>query len=184
MQPREDTGNAIPSKEVAVEEVAVEEEDEEEDKYPSGVALWSILVPVTIGYFLMFLDTCVVATASPVITVRFDSLIDIGWYGGAYQLGNSAVQPLTGKIYSHFSTKAGYPNPYCLPSLLGASERARERERERDPILISQYSGPTSSFSSSSNLGLPSLEQLCHRPCSSSAGPSQVLGPRASGPAP
>lgn len=118
MQPREDPGNAVPSK-----EVAVEEEDEEEDKYPSGVALWSILVPVTIGYFLMFLDTCVVATASPVITVRFNSLIDIGWYGGAYQLGNSAVQPLTGKIYSHFSTKAGYPNPYCLPSLLGERER-------------------------------------------------------------
>ncbi len=124
MQPLEDPGNAVPSKEVAAE-VAAEEEDEEADIYPSGVALWSILVPVTIGYFLMFLDTCVVATASPVITIRFDSLIDIGWYGGAYQLGNSAVQPLTGKIYSHFSTKAGCPNPYCLPSLLGASERER-----------------------------------------------------------
>ncbi|KAL5365741.1 putative MFS transporter [Aspergillus floccosus] len=100
MQP-EDPVDALPSKEVAVEE------DEEDGKYLSGVALWVVLVPVTIGYFLMFLDTCVVATASPAITVRFNSLIDIGWYGGAYQLGNSAVQPLTGKIYSHFNTKAG-----------------------------------------------------------------------------
>lgn len=124
MQPREDPSNAVSSKEVAVEE---EDEDEEEDKYPSGVALWSVLVPVTIGYFLYFLDTCIVATASPAITVRFNALIDIGWYGGAYQLGNAAVRPLTGKIYSHFSTKAGYPNPYPLPSLLGERERERER---------------------------------------------------------
>lgn len=107
MQSRADADNAVPSKEVVVPSDH-EGEDEDEDKYPSGVALWTVLVPVTIGYFLMFLDTCVVATASPVITVRFDSLIDIGWYGGAYQLGNSAVQPLTGKIYSHFSTKWTY----------------------------------------------------------------------------
>ncbi|MCJ1434877.1 hypothetical protein MMC27_004247 [Xylographa pallens] len=103
MESREDPSNAVLSK-----EVAVEEEEEDETKYPSGVALWSILVPITIGYFLMFLDTCIVATASPVITLRFDSLVDIGWYGGAYQLGNSAVQPLTGKIYSHFNTKWTY----------------------------------------------------------------------------
>jgi hypothetical protein len=100
MQPWEESNNEVPSK-----EIIVEERDEEIHQYPTGVALWMVLIPVTIGYFLMFLDTCVVATASPVITVRFDSLIDIGWYGGAYQLGNSAVQPLTGKIYSHFSTK-------------------------------------------------------------------------------
>lgn len=82
-----------------------EEKEEDESKYPTGVALWAVLVPVTIGYFLYFLDTCIVATASPAITLRFDSLIDIGWYGGAYQLGNSAVRPLTGKMYSHFNTK-------------------------------------------------------------------------------
>ncbi|OAL02150.1 MFS general substrate transporter [Phaeosphaeriaceae sp. SRC1lsM3a] len=85
-----------------------EEKEEDESKYPTGVALWAVLVPVTIGYFLYFLDTCIVATASPAITLRFDSLIDIGWYGGAYQLGNSAVRPLTGKMYSHFNTKWTY----------------------------------------------------------------------------
>ncbi len=103
MEPLEVPEKVVSSKEV----VAVEEEgDELEHQYPKGVALWAVLVPVTIGYFLMFLDTCIVATASPAITVNFNSLIDIGWYGGAYQLGNSAVQPLTGKLYSHFNTKA------------------------------------------------------------------------------
>ncbi|KAF3054691.1 Efflux pump afoB [Trichoderma lentiforme] len=78
---------------------------EDDSKYPSGAVLWSILAPVTIAYFLVFLDMCVVSTATPAITARFNSLIDVGWYGGAYQLGSSALQPLTGKIYSHFNIK-------------------------------------------------------------------------------
>lgn len=28
-------------------------------------------------------------------------------YGGAYQLGSSALQPLTGKLFTYFSTKVG-----------------------------------------------------------------------------
>lgn len=86
---------------------AIGEAIEDEGKYPTGLALWSILGPVTIAYFLIFLDMCVVSTATPAITLRFNSLIDVGWYGGAYQLGSSALQPLTGKIYSHFNTKVG-----------------------------------------------------------------------------
>lgn len=81
---------------------------DDDSKFPTGVALWSILGPVTIAYFLVFLDMCVVSTATPAITERFDSLVDIGWYGGAYQLGSSALQPLTGKIYSHFNIKVGH----------------------------------------------------------------------------
>ncbi|KAJ5676565.1 uncharacterized protein N7477_002198 [Penicillium maclennaniae] len=78
---------------------------DDESKFPTGLALWSILGPVTIAYFLVFLDMCVVSTATPAITQRFNSLVDVGWYGGAYQLSNSALQPLTGKIYSHFNIK-------------------------------------------------------------------------------
>lgn len=80
----------------------------DDNMFPTGLALWSILGPVTIAYFLVFLDMCVVSTATPAITQRFNSLVDVGWYGGAYQLGSSALQPLTGKIYSHFSTKVGH----------------------------------------------------------------------------
>jgi MFS family permease len=29
----------------------------------------------------------------------------VGWYGSAYQLASAALQPLTGKVFSHFSSK-------------------------------------------------------------------------------
>ncbi|GAB1313414.1 hypothetical protein MFIFM68171_03624 [Madurella fahalii] len=79
-----------------------------EDKtreYPSGLARVLILGPVTLTYFLLFLDLAIVSTAAPAITSNFNSLVDVGWYGGAYQLGSSAFQPLTGKIFRYFSIK-------------------------------------------------------------------------------
>ncbi|KAJ0413779.1 major facilitator superfamily domain-containing protein [Aspergillus carlsbadensis] len=81
------------------------EEAELKRQYPSGVAVTLILTSVTLAYFLFFLDLAVLSTATPAITSEFDSLVDVGWYGGAYQLGSAAFQPLTGKIYSQFSIK-------------------------------------------------------------------------------
>jgi MFS family permease len=43
--------------------------------------------------------------AVPVITSRFNSLHDVGWYGASYLLASAALQPLTGKIYARFDTK-------------------------------------------------------------------------------
>ncbi|KAL4925326.1 major facilitator superfamily domain-containing protein [Aspergillus undulatus] len=40
------------------------------------------------------LDSSIVATAIPQITSRFNSLLDVGWYGSAYQLGYAAFQPM------------------------------------------------------------------------------------------
>ncbi|KAJ5430736.1 Major facilitator superfamily domain general substrate transporter [Penicillium cf. griseofulvum] len=74
-------------------------------EYPSGLAVTLILTSVTLAYFLFFLDLAVISTATPAITSQFDSLVDVGWYGGAYQLGSAAFQPLSGKIYSRFSIK-------------------------------------------------------------------------------
>lgn len=104
--PLEETGDVEKSGSDSV--VSKAEAADDDSKFPTGVALWSILGPVTIAYFLVFLDMCVVSTATPAITQRFNSLVDVGWYGGAYQLGSSALQPLTGKIYSHFNIKVGY----------------------------------------------------------------------------
>ncbi|KAL2136481.1 hypothetical protein VTI74DRAFT_3500 [Chaetomium olivicolor] len=81
------------------------EKPEEGREYPSGLAKVFILGPVTLTYFLFFLDLAVVSTATPAITSDFKSLVDVGWYGGAYQLGSSAFQPLTGKIFRYFSIK-------------------------------------------------------------------------------
>lgn len=66
-----------------------------------------IMIPVTLAYFLVMLDNSVITTAVPSITSHFNSLLDIGWYGSAYQLASSAFVPMSGKIYTHFSTKAG-----------------------------------------------------------------------------
>jgi hypothetical protein len=38
-------------------------------------------------------------------TDRFKSIQDIGWYGSAYLLTTTALQPTFGKIYTIFSIK-------------------------------------------------------------------------------
>lgn len=48
-------------------------------EYPSGLAVTLILTSVTLAYFLFFLDLAVLSTATPAITSRFDSLVDVGW---------------------------------------------------------------------------------------------------------
>ncbi|KAL4964281.1 MDR family MFS transporter [Aspergillus stella-maris] len=53
----------------------------------------------------MLLDTSIVSTAIPRITSDFHSLNDVGWYGTAYLVANCAVQPLSGKMYTHFNSK-------------------------------------------------------------------------------
>ncbi|OAQ87758.1 MFS transporter [Purpureocillium lilacinum] len=74
-------------------------------EYPTALPLYLVLTSVTLAYLLFFLDLAVISTATPAITSHFDSLVDVGWYGGAYQLGSAAFQPLTGTLYSQFSTK-------------------------------------------------------------------------------
>lgn len=96
----------------AMAEKSVSSEDAEPKyEYPSGLAVTLILTSVTLAYFLFFLDLAVLSTATPAITSEFDSLVDVGWYGGAYQLGSAAFQPLTGKVYSQFSIKVCWLTP-------------------------------------------------------------------------
>ncbi|KAL4953389.1 putative MFS transporter [Aspergillus filifer] len=70
--------------------------------------LVTVIFPVTLAYFLLMLDTSIVATAIPQITSRFNSLLDVGWYGSAYQLGYAAFQPMSGKLYTFFDTKTTF----------------------------------------------------------------------------
>ncbi|KAL7625009.1 hypothetical protein AAE478_004223 [Parahypoxylon ruwenzoriense] len=80
-------------------------EEEGERQYVVGIKRAFIILSITLTYFLVMLDSSIVATAIPQITTEFNSLLDVGWYGSAYQLASSSFQPLTGKIYSYFSTK-------------------------------------------------------------------------------
>jgi hypothetical protein len=52
---------------------------EDSREYPSDVARALIIGPVTLTYFLFFLDLAVLSTATPAITSDFNSLVDVGW---------------------------------------------------------------------------------------------------------
>ncbi|KND87341.1 putative HC-toxin efflux carrier TOXA [Tolypocladium ophioglossoides CBS 100239] len=82
------------------------DEEEYKHEYPEGFRLTLILTAVVLAYLLVYLDLAIMSTATPSITSSFDSIVDIGWYGGAYQLASAAFQPLSGKIYTYFSIKA------------------------------------------------------------------------------
>ncbi|EQB43712.1 hypothetical protein CGLO_17602 [Colletotrichum gloeosporioides Cg-14] len=74
-------------------------------EYVSGVKLGLIVVSVSLACFLTVMDISVISTAIPKITDDFKSLVDVGWYGSAYNLGSAALVPLTGKMYNHFNLK-------------------------------------------------------------------------------
>jgi hypothetical protein len=43
--------------------------------------------------------------AIPKIVHQFQSLPDVGWYGSAYLLTTTSLQPSFGKIYTYFNVK-------------------------------------------------------------------------------
>ncbi|KAF2996712.1 hypothetical protein E8E13_005642 [Curvularia kusanoi] len=73
--------------------------------YLDGFRVWAFLISMTLVYFLMMLDMSILSTAIPYITDEFKSLLDVGWYGAAYQLCAASFQPLTGKMYARFNSK-------------------------------------------------------------------------------
>lgn len=88
--------------------VAVQSSPDPNHEYLSGLKLVAVLAAVVLPYFLVMLDASIVSTAAPQITTTFNSLLDVGWYGAAYELTSSASQPLSGKIYTKFSLKWSY----------------------------------------------------------------------------
>ncbi|KAJ0373831.1 hypothetical protein COL26b_007867 [Colletotrichum chrysophilum] len=79
--------------------------EDNSQEYVSGVKLGLIVVSVSLACFLTVMDISVISTAIPKITDDFKSLVDVGWYGSAYNLGSAALVPLTGKMYNHFNLK-------------------------------------------------------------------------------
>ncbi|KAI2779943.1 MFS general substrate transporter [Daldinia loculata] len=82
-----------------------EAKEDAHDEYIQGPKLYLVMLSTTMVYFLIMLDNTILATAIPYITDEFHSLLDVGWYGSAYQLSCSALQPFGGKIYSKFNSK-------------------------------------------------------------------------------
>ncbi|KAL7907163.1 MFS general substrate transporter [Trichoderma velutinum] len=76
--------------------------------YPKGLTLVSIVFALCMAIFLVALDQTIIAPALGTITARFRSVKDIGWYGSAYLLTTTALQPMYGAIYKYFNVKWTY----------------------------------------------------------------------------
>ncbi|KAH8682671.1 efflux pump protein [Xylariales sp. PMI_506] len=77
----------------------------EDDGYLSGFKLFAVVGSATLVVFMILLDVSIISTAVPLITSDFHALDDVGWYAASYQLASASLQPMTGKLYTHFSVK-------------------------------------------------------------------------------
>ncbi|KAL2197860.1 major facilitator superfamily-domain-containing protein [Corynascus similis CBS 632.67] len=76
--------------------------------YPTGIKLILIISSLCLAVFLVALDQTIIAPALGAITGEFGSVKDIGWYGAAYLLSTTALQPVYGSVYRMFSVKWTY----------------------------------------------------------------------------
>ncbi|RAK94838.1 MDR family MFS transporter [Aspergillus ibericus CBS 121593] len=74
-------------------------------QYPSPLRLAIIVFALFLAIFLTALDQTIIGTAIPKITDQFHSVDDVGWYGSAYFLTSTALQPAYGRMYMLFDVK-------------------------------------------------------------------------------
>ena len=72
-------------------------------EYPPLSKVIVILLALYLAVFLVALDQTIIGVAIPKITDQFKSIEDIAWYGSAYFLTSTALQPSFGRIYKIFS---------------------------------------------------------------------------------
>ena len=77
-------------------------------QYPSGWKLVSILLSLALGTLLVAIDTTIISVAIPKIATEFASIDDVGWYGSAYLLTLTALQPAAGTMFKLFNPKVVY----------------------------------------------------------------------------
>jgi hypothetical protein len=106
---KQDSSGSRPENIVAEEAAGVEAEDDEDKNdgahYLTRVPMLLLAFGLCVTTFLIGLDQMIIATAIPKITTQFDSLGDVGWYGSAYLLTTTSLQPSFGKIYTYFNIK-------------------------------------------------------------------------------
>ena len=75
----------------------------QEAEYPPLSKVIIIIMALYLAVFLVALDQTIIGVAIPKITDQFKSISDIAWYGSAYFLTSTALQPSYGRIYKIFS---------------------------------------------------------------------------------
>lgn len=93
------------SRQMNCEEISSEERSgsNKESQYPPASKVILIVLAIYLAAFLVALDQTIIGVAIPKITDQFKSVSDIGWYGSAYFLTSTALQPSYGRIYKLFS---------------------------------------------------------------------------------
>ncbi|KAF7854226.1 hypothetical protein EAF04_010523 [Stromatinia cepivora] len=76
--------------------------------YLHGWKLGIVITSLTLGTFLIALDTTIIGVAIPKITSDFKDLDDIAWFGSVYLLMVTAFQPSFGSLYKFFNVKHGF----------------------------------------------------------------------------
>ncbi|KAL4952726.1 major facilitator superfamily domain-containing protein [Aspergillus filifer] len=76
-----------------------------ETEYPGFAKVAVIILGLYLSVFLVALDQTIISVAIPEITNQFKSIEDIAWYGSAYFLTSTALQPSYGRLYKIFSVK-------------------------------------------------------------------------------
>ncbi len=74
-------------------------------RYMEGLLLWVTILALALGTLLVAIDNTIIAVAIPKISSVFNSLSQVGWYGSAYLLTVTAMQPTCGRIYKFFDMK-------------------------------------------------------------------------------
>lgn len=82
--------------------------NETSHQYPKGWQFGIVIIALCLGTFLIAIDNTIIGVALPKITTVFNSLDDVGWYGSAYLLTVTALQPSFSNVYNFFHVKATY----------------------------------------------------------------------------
>ena len=105
---KDDNDNPIDTKEVTKDEtesIKPANDSAEPLEYPTAWKATLIIGSIFLAVFLVALDQTIIGTAIPRITDQFKSVGDVGWYGSAYFLTSTALQPTWGRIYTIFDVR-------------------------------------------------------------------------------
>jgi hypothetical protein len=86
-----------------IEKQPKEELTATEPEYPPFSKVVAVICGLYLSVFLVALDQTIISVAIPEITNQFKSIEDIAWYGSAYFLTSTALQPSYGRLYKIFS---------------------------------------------------------------------------------
>jgi hypothetical protein len=105
-----------PSLSKDVEDVKEQGEQSNDQEYPPLAKVIVIILALYLAVFLVALDQTIIGVAIPKITDQFKSISDIAWYGSAYFLTSTALQPSYGRIYKIFSVSCQHQSHQPTPA--------------------------------------------------------------------